>query len=541
MPTSTIQAFHLDMKVAQYRPDYLALLFSKLRDAGYSHVLFEIENKVRLECLGTAAGCEAFSKEEFAAILGHCRSAGLEPIPLIQTYAHLEWLLTHAPFHALREQPGIAYTLCPLKPESQDFLERYMDEVGELFSNPHFFHIGGDEATYMGTCPDCAAIAESEGKGGLYARHMARLASRALQRGWRPLLWADMVLAHPDCLPKFPKETLWVDWNYTMTPEGLERAHLWGKRGAFTPDETDATFREAYGSHAFDASRKKFRPWFYADYLLDQGFDVLIAPAACCAGSHAFLPAFDRVDNIASASLKLHAEPRLSGQIVTSWAIRLPPLETQWPLLYLSTILRNQPQGTPQAALDVACRRSFGEVPSDFLPCWKSLGKSFSWAESHHGFDWETGYVGPFEPISLHFARHLRAGSWTLGEEIRTIEALLDEYQRAALALDRLWSASPPNNLPSRAWRLGAEAIALRAREYLACLHAEEGRLDKASAIEICRLTEDLRDRQLAFLLDVYQPAGAMLIQSILHGESLRRLPQMGFGKYVSATKGFPE
>lgn len=536
-----MQAFHLDMKVAQYRPDYLALLFPQLRDAGYSHILFEIENKVRLECLGGAAGREAFSKEEFAAILGDCRSAELEPIPLIQTYAHLEWLLTHAPFHALREQPGIAYTLCPLKPESQDFLERYMDEVGELFSNPHFFHLGGDEATYMGTCPDCAAIAESEGKGGLYARHMARLASRALQRGWRPLLWADMVLAHPDCLPKFPKETLWVDWHYTMTPEGLERAHLWGKRGTFTPDETDAAFRKAYGSHAFDASRKKFRPWFYADYLLDQGFDALIAPAACCAGSHAFLPAFDRVDNIASASLKLHAEPRLSGQIVTSWALRLPPLESQWPLLHLSTILRNQPSLRQQTALDVACQKSFGAPLPHFPEQWRTLGRSFSWAESYHGFQWETGYVGQSEPISFYFARRLREGRLCFFEEILKMETLLEGYDQFSQALTRSLDSSPPGNPTTQAWRLGAEGITLRAREYLAYLRAGDGRIDQDAAIEIFRLTTDFADRQLAFLLDTHQPAGAMLIQTILYGETRLRLPPMGYGKFFSVGADFSE
>ena len=90
-----MQAFHLDMKMGQFRPEYLVSLFLRLRQAGYDTVVFEIEDKVRLDCIGSAAWCEAFSKEEFSGILSNCRSAGLQAIPLIQTYGHMEWLLTH--------------------------------------------------------------------------------------------------------------------------------------------------------------------------------------------------------------------------------------------------------------------------------------------------------------------------------------------------------------------------------------------------------------------------------------------------------------
>lgn len=526
-----IQAFHLDMKLAQYRPDYLASLFPRLWEAGYDTIVFEIENKVRLDCLGTAAWCEAFTKTEFSAILETCWSVGLRAVPLIQTYAHLEWLLTHAPFHGLREQPGIAYTLCPLKAESLHFLARYLDEVGELFDNPDFIHLGGDEAAYMGSCPACEAVVKNDGQGGLYARHMGWVASRALARGWRPMLWADMVLAHPESLRAFPSEVIWVDWHYEMTPEGPESTYLWGETNRQTASGTSDAFRKTYGAYAFDPTGSHYRPWFYADYLLDQGFDVLIASAASCAGSHSFLPSFDRAANVASASLKLHSEPRLLGQIVTSWAGRLPTLEAQWPLLRLPELLRNQPANW-SAALETACHQSFGTLVPGFSEHWKSLGRSFWWAESRHGFDWEAGYVGQPDPIPQMLARRVREGSLNLSEETTQMETLLGEYTRSARELASLLKQADPDNLSTQTWRIGADAIRLRAWEYLLYLRATNGRIEQEQAIEVLQLTESLADRWMALLLRIYQPAGSLLIQAIVYGETRRRLTRMSWGRF---------
>ena len=94
-----MRAYHLDMKCAQFRPDYLASLFARLKQAGYSHVFFEIEDKVRLECIKGAEWCEAYSKQEFSKILAICSENGLTAVPLIQSLGHLEFLLSHRRFH----------------------------------------------------------------------------------------------------------------------------------------------------------------------------------------------------------------------------------------------------------------------------------------------------------------------------------------------------------------------------------------------------------------------------------------------------------
>ena len=43
-----VRGFHLDMKVVQYRAEYLKELWPRLARLGYTHVFFEIEDKVLL-------------------------------------------------------------------------------------------------------------------------------------------------------------------------------------------------------------------------------------------------------------------------------------------------------------------------------------------------------------------------------------------------------------------------------------------------------------------------------------------------------------
>lgn len=528
-----MQAFHLDMKMAQFRQDYLAGLFPRLREAGYDTVVFEIQDKVRLDCLGAAAWCEAFSKTEFAGILGDCRAAGLQAIPLIQSGAHLEWLLTHEPFQRLREQPPIAYALCPHKPESRSFLLRYVDEVCELFGNPVFIHLGGDEAVYMGTCPVCEAKVKAADKGAYLAEHMGWLAAHALSRGSRPVFWADMVLAHPACLDLFPKDVVWVDWHYEMIPEGPEATYLWGEKGKVAAPDASAAFRRNYGDYAFQPQGQRYRPWFYADYLLDRGFDVIIAPAASCGGDHAFLPSFNRAANVASAALKAMSEPRLLGVLVTSWAMRMPPLETQWPLLRLPAAIRAQPPPADwPGALEQACRQAFGADIPGFAAHWKTLGQSFYLAESHLGFEWESGYVGQMPAIPLLFAKRIRNKSLDVSAETEKIEALLAAYAQAAGALSPGLAALAPHAPPARFWQLGADAIQLRAREYLVYLRAQAGAFDSQRTTGILWQTEAMSDRWRAAMLEVYQPAGVERAHAVVYGESRRMLPVVSWGRF---------
>jgi len=349
------------------------------------------------------------------------------------------------------------------------------------------------------------------------------------------MLWADMILAHPECIERLGKDLIWVDWHYEMTPEGPESTSLWGEEARpSTPAGTSETFRRNYGAYAFQKESDRFRPWFYADYLIDKGFDVLIAPATRCAGDHSFLPSVNHAPNVAAAALKLQAEPRLKGMLVTSWAGRLNPLETQWPLLTLPQTLCAAPTSSWQEALKRSCDASFSPHIPDFAAHWKTLGQSFYLAENNSCTEWESGYVGQMLSVPLLLDKRFKGKDNELRSEMEKVEGLITAYTQAASAIRSHVLSQSPENLCAGFWSLGIDAIQLRAREYLLYLRARTGNLDQRLATDILWETENMADRWRAAMLPIQHPAGIEREVAMLYGESKRILPHIAWGRFES-------
>ena len=85
--------FHMDFNTIQMRRELVSKLLKEVAASRYTHVLWEIEDKVRFDTCPEAAHGEAFSKEEFRKILAEAKSLGLKNIPLLQTFGHAEYIL----------------------------------------------------------------------------------------------------------------------------------------------------------------------------------------------------------------------------------------------------------------------------------------------------------------------------------------------------------------------------------------------------------------------------------------------------------------
>lgn len=57
---------------------------------------------------------------------------GLEVVPLVQTFGHLEFALKNAAFEALRECPDGFMDLCPLHPDAIALVAELISQVGAL-------------------------------------------------------------------------------------------------------------------------------------------------------------------------------------------------------------------------------------------------------------------------------------------------------------------------------------------------------------------------------------------------------------------------
>ncbi|MCD6290544.1 MAG: family 20 glycosylhydrolase, partial [Anaerolineae bacterium] len=215
-PGLALRVFHLDLKDQMLSFDYILRLIDRLASLRYNVLLVEYEDKFPYSGDIIPAHPERLTLDEVATLIEHCRERGIEVVPCVPTLGHLEFVLYHRPELA---ETDARYQVCPLKPEALALIKRMIDEVLALHPTSRFLHVGGDETWYLGRCPACRRVAAREGVAALYGRFMRDVLAHVLERGKRPWLWADMALAHPDVLTYIPRESVFVDWEYTYYGE----------------------------------------------------------------------------------------------------------------------------------------------------------------------------------------------------------------------------------------------------------------------------------------------------------------------------------
>lgn len=327
------QIFHLDCNFVSLRPEFVRDLLGRVAAMGYNTILWELEDQVQWETCPECAHQASWSKEEFRSILNDSRSLGLEPIPLLQTIGHGEYVMTHPRYHSFREHPEFSDCYCVSNPEVRGFLKTWIDEICDLFGGIRHFHLGGDEAYRFGTCGLCAARERND----LYAEHLDELATVLRQRNIRPGIWHDMILACPGTIQKVSREFLIWDWNYDAGLRPAENVRIWGGGRLATRDLTPE--QKAQFPEILDPGGN-LNSFYTADFLTHRGYDVILCSAARAYQSGPFCPKVEvHAGNIMAVAEKA-GRAGLFGQCVTDWAVRLNPVLAGIPLLDLPNQLK---------------------------------------------------------------------------------------------------------------------------------------------------------------------------------------------------------
>ncbi|KAM6194080.1 LOW QUALITY PROTEIN: hexosaminidase D [Sarcoramphus papa] len=142
---------HLDLKGAPPRASYLAEVLPLLRALGATGLLLEYEDTFPYAGpLEPLRAPHAYSPGEVRAVLSQARAQGLEVVPLVQTFGHMEFVLKHKEFAHLREVKMFPNALNPHKEESRALVRAMIDQVMALHEDLKWFHIGCDEVYYLG-------------------------------------------------------------------------------------------------------------------------------------------------------------------------------------------------------------------------------------------------------------------------------------------------------------------------------------------------------------------------------------------------------
>ncbi|XP_069689508.1 hexosaminidase D-like [Periplaneta americana] len=190
-----LRVVHLDLKGAPPRMRYLRALLPLLAAAGANALLVEYEDMFPWDgALRNASATNAWSRAQVTSLQALATRHGLELIPLVQTFGHLEFALKLPEFARFRELPAFPQELCPSNPDAWQLLARELvRQVLALHPRARWLHIGCDEVFHLAACGRCSRRRLEPRQ--LFVEHVTRVAGyvRAEFPGVTPLVWDDML------------------------------------------------------------------------------------------------------------------------------------------------------------------------------------------------------------------------------------------------------------------------------------------------------------------------------------------------------------
>lgn len=209
-----VRAVHIDNRIQVVPIEELKRLASRLQQLDMNAIVMEWEGSFPFDRNHVISNRFSYAQEEVKEFIAHCSELGIEVIPLQQSIGHLEYVLKHERYAALREDIYDVSQICPLQQEAAlDLYEELIDEIIQLHPSK-YIHIGGDETALLGHCPKCKKYVKEHGKSKLFIGYIKAVSELLVKKGKIPLLWADIVMKHPEAIEDLPAECILVNWNY---------------------------------------------------------------------------------------------------------------------------------------------------------------------------------------------------------------------------------------------------------------------------------------------------------------------------------------
>ena len=430
----SVLGIQLDLKAHMLSFEGLCRAAKEAAELGYNTVLLEYQDKFPFEGeLSRIAAPDALTKEEIAAFNALCEEAGLEVIPLIQCMGHLHYVLRYEEFAPLSEVcPGRDNNaLCPSHPGSMELFEKMAEQVLAAHPGIRKVHIGGDEVHLYEGCPRCGGRPKYQ----LLAEHYSKAAEFMRNKGLLPVMWADMALAHPETLASLKGKVVLMDWNYHCEGAPDEKPLVWGC-DAEHPESWSDIHKEMILPYVWD-EKGNVNPFHYLQFLKDQGFEALAAPAAKCGGDPAFVPHHRHLPNCLAA-VRAAAKAGIEGVLVSHWSVRRVPWLLTEKSVIAAAMAAKDPAVTDEAIALAFAERHFGvkdaalaEIPEIISRAAAEAAKVCDLFTIGHHFPGEDiGMVDTYELRKSHMKQ-----TWVGNEAIIPAYEKLAEAAKAAQAL----------------------------------------------------------------------------------------------------------
>ena len=288
----SVVAYHVDLRVQIMPMPTLKALAKEISTLGFNTLIMEWEATYPYKQHSIISNRYAYSREEVTEFINYSEGLGLDVIPLQQSLGHAEYILMHERYAYLRADKR---NLSQIDPTQLDAARDFFTELYSDMLSTHqsqYVHIGGDETRIL-DCKRCQEAwgddGEELGKSKLYVEYMTMIAEIVIAQGKTPLLWADMILAHPDAIADMPKNVIYIDWNYGWkfdrfgeNPRTLIKEHglkFWGAPSIrSSPDDYHVT---SWSKHMKNQA-------VYVSYARESGFEGMVLTSWSTSGEYGY-------------------------------------------------------------------------------------------------------------------------------------------------------------------------------------------------------------------------------------------------------------
>ncbi len=163
------------------------------------------------------------TKDEMREIGEYCKENFIDFVPSLSTFGHLYELLNQEKYKHLRVLKDYKnsnfwhsrmerYTIDPLHPESIGIIKSLIDQYEPNFESD-YFNICCDETNDL-------AVYREEGidVGKIYVDFVKQIIAHVKEKNKTVMMWADVLLKHPETINDLPQDTVFLNWEYEAAP-----------------------------------------------------------------------------------------------------------------------------------------------------------------------------------------------------------------------------------------------------------------------------------------------------------------------------------
>lgn len=211
--TFSIRGFHIDMRVEVMTISALKDLAKYLSGLGINAMILEYADSFPYEEQATITGTNAYDRQELKNLIFFCEGLGIQVIPLLENLGHVQYILRHERYSELRIEHNILSQVDPLNKHCISLFNDLIDDLTSLHPSK-YIHLGGDETRHLEN-KKFQGYVDKNGVSRLYTQYMKQICNIAIQKGKTPLLWADMILRHPEAVADLPiDKIIFINWIY---------------------------------------------------------------------------------------------------------------------------------------------------------------------------------------------------------------------------------------------------------------------------------------------------------------------------------------